>query len=73
MKVVIGDLTISSGGVLRLNKKLMERMEVRRGDRIIIMQDTENSKITIQIQRGDEVVFLLNNAKVVNLQNINKN
>lgn len=70
MKVIIGNMTISTGGVLRLNKNLMERMGTRRGDRVIIMQDAENSKITIQIQRGGKVIFLLNNAEAVKLQNI---
>ena len=70
MKAVIGDMTISTGGVLRLNKNLVERMGIRPGDRVIIMQDVENPRITIQIQRGDEVIFLLNDAEVVRLQNI---
>lgn len=70
MKVVIGDMTISSGGVLRLNKSLVERMGIKPGDRVIVMQDTENSRIAIQIQRGDKVIFLLNDAEVVRPQNI---
>ena len=70
MKVVIGDMSISNGGALRLNKRLVERMGIKRGDRLIVMQDTENCRITIQIQRGDKVIFLLNDAEVVRPQNI---
>jgi len=70
MKVVIGDMTISTGGVLRLNKYLVEKMNVKPGDRVIIMQDTETSQITIQIQRENKVIFLLNDAEAVRPQNI---
>ena len=69
MKAVVGDMTVSTGGVLRLNKSLVERMGIKPGDRVIVMQDTENSKITIQIQRGNKVVFLLDDAEVVNPKN----
>lgn len=70
MKVVIGDMSISTGGVLRLNKSLAERMGIRPGDRVIVMQDTETSKISLQIQRGDKVIFLLNDAVLFRQQNI---
>ena len=64
MKAVIGDMTISSGGILRLNKSLVKCMNVKPGDRLIVLQDTEDSKISIQIQRENDVILLLSDADV---------
>ncbi len=69
MKAVIGDMTISNGGILRLNKSLVESMEIKPGDRLIILQDTENSKVSLQIQRGNAIIFLLDDAVVKNNNN----
>ena len=67
LNVIIGDMTISSGGVLRLNKSLVERMDIRPGDRLIIMQNTDDSTVTFQIQRGNDVIFLLSNGEVTKI------
>lgn len=68
MKAVIGDMTISNGGVLRLNKSLVESLGVKPGDRLIIMRDTGSSKITIQLQRGNEVILRLSDCEIVRPQ-----
>nr|MDO8132927.1 hypothetical protein [Candidatus Njordarchaeum guaymaensis] len=68
MKAVIGDMTISNGGILRLNESLVESLGVEPRDRLIIMQDTENSKITIQLQRGNEVILRLSDCEIVRPQ-----
>ena len=65
MKAVIGDMTISNGGILRLNKSLVESMDVQSGDLLIVLRDTEDAKITIQIQRGNTVFLMLSNAEVI--------
>ena len=69
MKAVIGDMTISTGGTLRLNKGLMERMRMKPGDRLIILQDIESTKITIQVQRESKVIFRLNEAEIIRPEN----
>ena len=68
----MADMAVSSGGSLRLSKTLMEKTGVKPGDRLIIMQDTENPKITLQIQRGNKVILRLNNAELINVENNNE-
>jgi hypothetical protein len=62
MKVVIADMTVSTGGVLRLNKCIMEDYNIQAGDRIVMMQDVEDSTITLQIQRGTEILARIEGA-----------
>jgi hypothetical protein len=64
MIAVISDISVSSGGVLRLSKKLMERIGVKSGDRLVIMKDNPGDKVIIQFQRNDNVIFRLEGGKV---------
>jgi hypothetical protein len=62
LKVVIADMTVSTGGVLRLNKCIMEDYDIQAGDKIIMLQDVEDSSITLQIQRGTEILARIEGA-----------
>jgi hypothetical protein len=62
LKVVIADMTVSTGGVLRLNKCIMEDYNIQPGDRIVMMQDVNDSSITLQIQRGTEILARIEGA-----------
>lgn len=68
MKAVIADMTVSTGGVLRLNKSLMHNYDIHPGDRIIMLQDTENSKITLQIQREAKILLRLEGAELIQIE-----
>ncbi len=65
MKAVIADMTVSTGGILRLNKFLMDAYSICPGDRIIILQDSGNSKISFRVQRGTKILFALDGAEPV--------
>lgn len=62
LKVVIADMTVSTGGVLRLNKCIMEDYNIQAGDRIVMMQDVNDSTLTLQIQRGTEILARIEGA-----------
>jgi hypothetical protein len=72
MKVVIADMTVSTGGVLRLNKCIMEDYNIQAGDRIVMMQDVNDSSITLQIQRGTEILARIEGAVPVTLEESKK-
>lgn len=61
-------MTVSTGGVLRLNKSIMHDFDIRSGDRIVMMQDTENSKITLQVQRGTKILLRLEGAELIQVE-----
>ena len=65
MKAVVGDMCISSGGVLRLGKAIRELFGIKPGDHLIIFQDTENSKMSLQLQRGNRVIAVLDGAELI--------
>jgi bifunctional DNA-binding transcriptional regulator/antitoxin component of YhaV-PrlF toxin-antitoxin module len=65
MKAVIAGMNVSTGGVLRIAKSIKEMFDIKPGDKIIMIQDTENGKITLQFQRGNKVVALLDGAELV--------
>ena len=58
-------MTISNGGILRLNKSLIKNIGVKPGDRLIIMQDDESLKLTIQILRENEVILRLSECDII--------
>jgi formylmethanofuran dehydrogenase subunit D len=64
MKVVLANITISTGGVLRLSKDLMNQVGIQAGDKIVVMREDDN--VTIQFQRNDAVLLRLSDAKIVN-------
>jgi hypothetical protein len=72
LKVVIADMTVSTGGVLRLNKCIMEDYNIKAGDRIVMMQDVNDSTITLQIQRGTEILARIEGAVPINLKESEK-
>ena len=45
MKVVLANITISTGGVLRLNKDLMNQVGIQPGDKIVVMKESERPEI----------------------------
>ena len=63
MKVVLANITVSTGGVLRLSKDLMNQMGVQPGDKIVVMR--EDDSVTIQFQRNGHILLRLANAKIV--------
>jgi hypothetical protein len=65
MKVVLANITISTGGVLRLNKDLMNQVGIEPGDKIVVMKENERPEITIQFQRNDDILLRLSDAKIV--------
>ncbi len=65
MKVVLANITISTGGVLRLNKDLMNQVGIQPGDKIVVMKESERPEITIQFQRNDDIILRLSDAKIV--------
>jgi len=72
LKVVIADMTVSTGGVLRLNKCIMEDYNIQPGDRIVMMQDVNDSSITLQIQRGTEILARIEGAVPIHIQKSKK-
>lgn len=65
MKAVVGDMCVSTGGILRLGKSIQGFFGIKPGDRIILLQDTENSRMTLQLQRGSKVIMLLDGAELI--------
>ena len=65
MNAVIGDMNVSTGGVLRIGKSVQELLNIKPGDRIVMLQDSETLKITFQIQRGYKIIALLEGAELV--------
>ena len=65
MKVVLANITISTGGVLRLNKDLMNQVGIQPGDKIVVMKESERPEVTIQFQRNDDIILRLSDAKIV--------
>ncbi len=63
MKVVLANITVSTGGVLRLSKDLMNQMGIQPGDKIVVMREDDN--VTIQFQRNDHILLRLSDAKIV--------
>jgi len=72
LKVVIADMTVSTGGVLRLNKCIMEDYNIQAGDRIVMMQDVNDSSITLQIQRGTKILARIEGAVPIKLKESKK-
>lgn len=72
LKVVIADMTVSTGGVLRLNKCIMEDYNIQPGDRIVMMQDVNDSRITLQIQRGTEILARIEGAVPIRIKKSKK-
>jgi hypothetical protein len=72
LKVVIADMTVSTGGVLRLNKCIMEDYNIQAGDRIVMLQDVDDSTITLQIQRGTEILARIEGAVPVKFKDNKK-
>ena len=72
LKVVIADMTVSTGGVLRLNKCIMEDYNIQPGDRIVMMQDVNDSSITLQIQRGTEILARIEGAVPIRIKKSKK-
>ena len=65
MKAVIANITISTGGVLRLSKDLMNQVGIQPGDKLVVMR--EDDRVTIQFQRNDDILLRLADAQIVNL------
>ena len=63
MKSVLANITISTGGVLRMSKNLINHVGVQSGDKIVVMR--EDDRVTIQFQRNDDILLRLSNAKIV--------
>lgn len=55
MVVVLAIMSVSTGGVIRLTKRLVENLGLKSGDRLVILK--EDDKIIIQFQRGDKIIF----------------
>jgi bifunctional DNA-binding transcriptional regulator/antitoxin component of YhaV-PrlF toxin-antitoxin module len=55
MVTVVAVMSVSTEGIIRLSKNLIERIGVKAGDRLVVMK--ENDEYIIQIQREDKVIF----------------
>ena len=64
MIAVMADISVSSGGILRLSKRLIERIGVKSGDRLVVLKENPSNKIIIQFQRDDNVIFRLEGEEV---------
>ena len=64
MIAVMADISVSSGGILRLSKRLIERVGVKAGDRLVVLKENPSNKIIIQFQRDDNVIFRLEGEEV---------
>ena len=64
MLSVLADMSVSTGGIIRLSKRLIEKIGVESGDRLVVLKDNPNNKIIIQFQRDDEVIFRLEGGKL---------
>ena len=58
-------MSVSTGGVIRLTKHMLEEYNIRPGDKIVMLQDTETSTMTLQVQRGNKIVLILDDAKPI--------
>ena len=56
---VVADVSVSSGGIIRLSKRLVEKIGVKPGDRLVILKENPSDQIIIQFQREDKVIFRL--------------
>ena len=65
LKAVIANMSVSTGGVIRLNKYMLNKYNILPGDRIVLLQDTETSALTLQVQRENKVVLFLDTAEPV--------
>jgi hypothetical protein len=63
MKVVLANISISTGGVMRLSKDLMNHVGLQPGDRIVVMR--EDDHVTIQFQPNDHILLRLADATIV--------
>lgn len=63
MKAVLANITVSTGGVLRLSKDLMNHVGIHPGDKLVVMR--EDDSVTIQFQRNDDILLRLADAKIV--------
>ena len=63
MKVVLANIMISTGGVMRLSKDLMDRVGLQPGDKIVVMR--EDDHVTLQFQRNDHILLRLADATIV--------
>jgi antitoxin component of MazEF toxin-antitoxin module len=62
MLTVISVMSVSTEGVIRLSKNLIDRIGTESGDKLVVMK--ENDKIIIQFQREDDVIFRLEGKAV---------
>jgi hypothetical protein len=62
MLTVISVMSVSTEGVIRLSKNLIDRIGAEAGDKLVVLK--ENDKIIIQFQREDEVIFRLEGIAV---------
>jgi len=62
MLTVISVMSVSTEGVIRLSKNLIDRIGTESGDKLVVMK--ENDKIIIQFQREDDVIFRLEGKTV---------
>ena len=62
MKSVIAVMTISTGGVLRLNMAFREYFGIRASDRLVVLKD---GVVTIQFQRGNRIILQLRDATII--------
>ena len=63
MKAALANISISTGGVLRLSKDLMTQVGIHPGDKIVVMR--EDNRVTIQFQRDDRILLRLADATIV--------
>jgi antitoxin component of MazEF toxin-antitoxin module len=63
MNVVLATISISTGGVMRLSKDLMNRVGLQPGDKIVVLR--EDDRVTIQFQRNDRILLRLADATIV--------
>lgn len=63
MVSVIGMMSISTGGIIRLSKKLIELIGAQADDKLVILKTGEDL-YTIQIQRDDEVIFAFEGSPI---------
>lgn len=57
MITVVSVMSISTEGVIRLSKKIMEAAGIKKGDTLAILKDGE--ELIIQIQRDTEIIWSL--------------
>lgn len=62
MLTVISVMSVSTEGVIRLSKNLIDRIGTESGDKLVVMK--ENDTIIIQFQREEDVIFRLEGKTV---------